>query len=265
MTQATKPARGKSVPTPKAIMKDIVTPAGFTRTETSTDKLDSFRGYDQKWPVLVLESPDTRIEIWFSPANTGSWDLGSGHVWFDTAHGRRSFDRYGVDDSFHVPNPARSGGPYEPRHDDIVEVDGHLAKVTEVTGRERWPITVSHDGTVEAFTKRRFASHGGRYASAGAQTNESIREVIEERIPEARARIDRSESIPGIPFMVTPESKAQITAKLKKGEQHSFMPSGFGTGYVLHARRSPGAKAATKKTCDFFGVSPLWVSTFDAD
>jgi hypothetical protein len=85
-----------------------------------------------------------------------------------------------------------------------------------------------------------------------------------EKVEESRKRIDASESIPGIPFMVTPESKAQITAALLSGKSHSFYPSGFGTGYVIcarpmrHGRSKPEAAA-------FFGVDMLFVEALDAD
>jgi hypothetical protein len=79
------------------------------------------------------------------------------------------------------------------------------------------------------------------------------------------------ESIPGIPFMVSPKSKAEITKKLNNGGFHSFHPSGFGTGYTITCRpprrRDPwGPQKAKKETQVFFGVKmPIWVQTFDAD
>jgi hypothetical protein len=87
------------------------------------------------------------------------------------------------------------------------------------------------------------------------------------RVAESRARIDRSESIPGLGFLATPELKAQVTAELKAGKSHSFTPSGFGTGYRLYTGRQQSrfdhrAKAETEA---FFGVSPIYLQTMDCD
>lgn len=88
-----------------------------------------------------------------------------------------------------------------------------------------------------------------------------------EKIKTSRERLNLSESIPGIPFMVTPDTKAVITAKLLEGKSHTFMPSGFGTGYVLYSR---GPRRSHVKRCDpatesFFGIIPLYFGTMDCD
>lgn len=197
-------------PTARAIIKGIATPEGFTRTE---EVVPADRGYPA-YRQLTLESEDVKIWITFGPDSDRheAWIFGSGHVEFDTSEGRRSFDRYGVEDSFYIDGPKSS--------------------------------------TVD---------------SPADQANEAIRHALQERIPEVRARLARSVSVPGIPFMLTPEGKEQVASMLRERGTYSFMPSGFGTGYELSTRANGWGGRATKATEEFFGVGPLWVSTFDAD
>jgi len=102
----------------------------------------------------------------------------------------------------------------------------------------------------------------------GDSTIQSVTEKINEqieRIKTSRQRLAQSESIPGLPFLVTPETKASITAKLSSGKSHSFMPSGFGTGYRISKRGGRWAKRCSSETEKFFGVSPLFYETMDCD
>lgn len=201
------------VPRPSTIMRGIKTPEGFEREERTETWQWGAGSKPVTYPVLRLFSPDVEIEVHFS-GGRDSYELASGHVTFDTAMGRRTFDRTGVEDSFYVNNPAK------------------VTWVNEVD-----PI---------------------------AEANEEIRRVIEERIPEARERLARSEAVPTIPFTVTPEVKQRITEELLAGRRHSFVPSGFGTGYTLTAHREPYSKPNAELAL-FFGVAEVWVSEFDAD
>jgi hypothetical protein len=72
-------------------------------------------------------------------------------------------------------------------------------------------------------------------------------------------------SVPGIPHTISPDRLAMFKARLKKSGQISFMPSGFGTGYVVTTRMVRGAKPASKALNEFFGVGQLFVSTMEMD
>lgn len=102
----------------------------------------------------------------------------------------------------------------------------------------------------------------------GDETLESLREKLNEQIEKikvSRERISKSESIPGIPFMVTSDTKAAIAAKLRNGKNHTFTPAGFGTGYRISNHGGPWAKRCKSETEKFFGVSPLYYETLDCD
>lgn len=200
------PKKKPVVPSVKRMLRDIATPDGFDRNVHQEPATKWFRAF---W-VLELTTSDVKVSIDFSGDRT-SFALANGHVSFKAPDGWRSYDRYGVEDSFYISNPLMDREPGDPI----------------------------------------------------AQTNEVIRRFIEERIPESLARIARSESVPGIPFSVTPEQKVKISKKLRAGQTHSFMPSGFGTGYTL-SPKSDRYSTPDAKLKKFFGVG-VWVSTFDAD
>ena len=134
-------------------------------------------------------------------------DRASGHTSFTTAQGERTFDRTGVDDSFHVL-----------LSDDVPDIRVKIE-----------------------------------------------REV--ERVAASRARIANSIPVPQIGFLVTPQTKEEISAKLKQGKSHSFTPSGFGTGYCLYSRRQQSRydRRAGAELEQFFGVSPIFMQTLDCD
>lgn len=204
MSERTKPA----VPTVARMLREIATPEGFereVRTEPKTQWAPAVK-------VLVLKGDGIEIEIWFS-GGRDSYSLASGHVTFETSAGRRTFDRYGVEDSFYIDNPAKMGG-----EGDVIQ-----------------------------------------------QANEAIRRFVEERVPEARAQLDRSERVPGIPFEVTPERKAAVTEALRGSGRYKFMPSGFGTGYTLTTKATRYGAPAPRELEQFFGLAPLYVEKFDAD
>lgn len=95
--------------------------------------------------------------------------------------------------------------------------------------------------------------------------NAIVAEQIE-RVAEYLKIADTFIQVPDLPFRVTPQRLAELKARLKNNNSITFTPSGFGTGYVLAPRKTDRYdKRATQATEKFFGVSPLFISTFDAD
>lgn len=96
--------------------------------------------------------------------------------------------------------------------------------------------------------------------------NEAIKDFLERKIPEARARIDGSEAVPGLNGRLA--SKAQKQELADKGSVQLY-PSGFGTGYHFFTgatwANQPDVREASPEQKAFFGVKNLWVSTFDCD
>ncbi len=88
-----------------------------------------------------------------------------------------------------------------------------------------------------------------------------------DRVTKSLKIIAKSIDVPGVPFTTTPERLEHMKKQLKSGGQVSFTPQGFGTGYIISygAKHHSDAKRAPKATEDFFGVSSLYISTFDAD
>lgn len=82
----------------EAFLDAIKTPDGFTRER-----------YEEAWrdepsrPALRLNDGGIEIRIVMDRA-FNEWSAGDGHTDFSTSKGSRSFDRTGVDDSFHVEN-----------------------------------------------------------------------------------------------------------------------------------------------------------------
>jgi len=265
------------------MLREIETPEGFereVRVEPKTNWMPAFK-------VLALTSPDVEILINFYPNSRDSYSLASGHVSFDTPLGRRTFDRYGVEDSFYIDNPRKWIDA--PRAGDRV-VHGKskmLGTVTQGPGYREFgenrkdsysdETTIVWDsadgaGTKVVYTKRQLSASKIAKADVIEQANHTIKQILEVRIPEARARLAQSERVPGIPFEVTPERKQEVTRTLASGSAYSFTPSGFGTGYRLFMKRDRysrgipgGSERAREETERFFGISPIYVETFDAD
>lgn len=95
-----------------------------------------------------------------------------------------------------------------------------------------------------------------------------------QRCRDARARSLTMVDVPGLPggWRVTPQGKADISAKLQAGKPHSFTPAGFGTGYCVSGRRGRmsgggyGSEPLPAETSAFFGVrGPLYYTTLDCD
>jgi len=262
-----------SVPTVAKMLKGILTPEGFTREEYSEPKTQWHPAYKC---LRLTGIGGIVIEIEFN-GGRDSYFLASGHVGFDSPAGRRSFDRYGVEDSFYIDNPAKWGSEIPLHEHDRVYHNGGFGTVESSAGWKGWgeartfvdEIVIKWDdsrsGTVK-YTKRRLKSLGVVRADVIEQTNARIKRFIEVKIPEAIERIARSETVPGLPFMVTPESKEEIVRTLKGHRRYTWTPSGFGTGYVLQLNYGErGWKRAYAETEKFFGLKPIFIGTFDAD
>lgn len=102
--------------------------------------------------------------------------------------------------------------------------------------------------------------------------NAKIAEQIT-RVAESRARLARSETVPGLPgdWSVTPERRAEVGSALRTGGYHNFTPSGFGIGYCVTTRRPRdmrygGGGMLPLVTSKFFGLTkPLYYTTLDCD
>lgn len=95
--------------------------------------------------------------------------------------------------------------------------------------------------------------------------NAIVTEQIE-RVAEYLKIADDFIQVPDLPFTVTPKRLAELKTRLRNNNSITFRPSGFGIGYVLARHRTDrNDKRSTSKTEDFFGVGPLFISTFDAD
>lgn len=103
----------------------------------------------------------------------------------------------------------------------------------------------------------------------GAETPD-MREVINEqckRVADRREYYKSAINIPQIGFTTSPAGKLALIEDLKRNGRRNFMPSGFGTGYTISTstKRLWNASRATPELETFIGISPLFVSTFDAD
>ena len=145
-----------------------------------------------------------------------------------------------------------------------VEIHGH----TNYKSAQGWR-TFSRRGIDDSF-------HIGHY---GINTYPSkINEVVQQEIQKAKEAIVRSANmvlVPGLPdgFTVNPNDVPAISAKLKGGETHDFMPGGMGTGYTLsikplHPPMAGGFNPSPKgppELARFFGVSNIYVTQQDHD
>jgi hypothetical protein len=107
--------------------------------------------------------------------------------------------------------------------------------------------------------------HGDDARGLEAGGCEAIMAEQLERIAQRREYHLSAVAVPGIPFSVAPAGIADLQARLKKQGRIDFMPSGFGTGYIVTQRATQNAKRASVELEKFLGVAPLFVSTFDAD
>lgn len=135
---------------------------------------------------------------------------GDGSTSFDTAQGRRTFDRRGVESSFYWQK--------------------------------------MYKGDTQKYDPN------------------AIIERQMQRVKESRERMATAVAIPQIGFVMQPDDLEKMRAELKRGGSRSFMPSGFGTGYVLTAKRGRFSKPVGAELEKFLNVGrPVYVETFDAD
>lgn len=95
-----------------------------------------------------------------------------------------------------------------------------------------------------------------------------IENVMREQVKRVADRREYYKSaivVPQIGFTVSPEGKVALIADIKKIGFRNFMPSGFGTGYTISTKHVRFSNRAKPELEEFIGVSPLYVSTFDAD
>lgn len=107
------------------------------------------------------------------------------------------------------------------------------------------------------------------YVDAG-DTPEDVGRKIEEqiaRVLERRAAHEKAEKVPFFGHVVTPERRAEMSAALRAGRTATLRPSGFGTAYVLSAkkRRGPEAGLARPDVAAFFGLKRVYVEKQDWD
>ena len=137
------------IPTTAAMLKGIKTPEGFTR-EVQSEK----DGWHGTFKVLALTGPGAKIEIEFV-GDANSFMLATGHVTFEASGGWRTFDRYGVGDSFYIDNPAKMGGA-----DVIAETNSTIAdfvarRIPEAQGRAAVAETVPETGGLTVSPERK--------------------------------------------------------------------------------------------------------------
>ena len=95
-----------------------------------------------------------------------------------------------------------------------------------------------------------------------------IEEVMREqckRIADRRAYYTSAITVPQIGFTVSPDGKTALIEDIRKIGFRNFMPSGFGTGYTISTKQVRYSNRAKPELEEFIGMSPLYVSTFDAD
>ena len=113
--------------------------------------------------------------------------------------------------------------------------------------------------------------HGIDYGISERFTNNKPTEEIikdwESEVREKQDRISRSISVPvgGGSWKVTPENITSIKERLKSGKTQTFAPHGMGIGYILSAKPSRFSNRASKQTEEIFGISPLYVESYDHD
>lgn len=166
MKTKTKIAKTAKLPTLRTLgikkfLNAVPAPDGFTK-EIYRENI----GWSEKSgtrPAVRFRTSDIEIQIVMGDMN--SYSVGDGHTLFDTAKGRMSFDRTGVEDSFYVD-----------ADDTLAAVNAKLQKqinrIAETRARLARSVTVPHYGY--NLTPERLAEHqltlrkGGRVQLAPA-------------------------------------------------------------------------------------------------
>jgi hypothetical protein len=84
-------------------------------------------------------------------------------------------------------------------------------------------------------------------------------------VADKRKFFESAISIPVVGYSVSPEGLENLKKELKSRGFITFTPSGFGTGKIVATKPQRFGKVAPKELQDFFGISPLFLSTFDCD
>jgi len=264
------------MPTIAQMLKGIITPEGFER-EVTTETWEW--GKDKhKYKVLTLTNGDITIKIEFNSVEPEAYMLANGHVTFKAPDGgTRTFDRYGVEDSFYIDNPLKTAG-YDIRTGDRVREGKRLGTVEQGAGyrefgvnrKDSWcdDVTIVWDDGEQMTRKSATWKKRGleKHVDVIWDTNQTIKKFIEVKIPESLERIARSESVPSIPFSVTPERKSEVIKTLIGRKTYTFTPSGFGIGYQLTWKKCPyGGHRADTELEQFFKLTPIYINQIDCD
>jgi hypothetical protein len=100
----------------------------------------------------------------------------------------------------------------------------------------------------------------------------SLNTIVEQqlaRIEQNRLHELKAVTVPGIGFRVSPERADQLKIEIKERGHVTFMPSGFGTGYIVAKKPQQGCRFGEKRASQaletFLGHSPLYVCPMDCD
>lgn len=100
------------------------------------------------------------------------------------------------------------------------------------------------------------------------KTMGNINKIVAKELKRVQERLSYYKtalSVPGTAFTVQPDELEKMKGKLQKGESISFMPSGFGQGFVFSPNRSRFCRSASDAQKTFFNCYPLYVETLDCD
>jgi hypothetical protein len=160
--------------------------------------------------------------------------------------------------------------------------DGVAIAFNLTVAKESWDRPYSFEGLlVEGHTTfdggRSFTRHGvdtcscrlatkkSEYDEHSYQSLAALLEGETARCVAARERAKTAVALPGLPFTRQPEWFPQTAARLREGRIVTLTPAGFGTGFHLSTRRSPGSVRATDGLELMLDVAPVYVSSFDHD
>ena len=127
------------------------------------------------------------------------------------------------------------------------------------------------DGSTVSFDRRGIDDSFYHYASWSRTIDkEDLNALVAEQIQRVTQYLEKAAtfiSIPGLPFTTTPQALEIQKKKLRSKNGHiTLCPAGFGTGYIISTVKvNSYQKRALQVTEAFFGTSPLYISTFDAD
>lgn len=101
-------------------------------------------------------------------------------------------------------------------------------------------------------------------------TVDELRTTLVDQLGKARAALARDAEampVPGLPggFTLTQAELENRRHQLTKTGYVRFMPTGFGTGYIVSKKRSRWANKAKKELVDFLGMGDLYVESLDCD